>query len=260
MERGDDGQFCGDGDEYFQSRKWAEQRSELHCDGVESGCTGTFEDYRYYKVSKVLLKIGGVPVYQDADGSVHWMGEMTIDADGCPRAYGPEGTEPLDYLANAGYPYDKNDPYGPGNWWGVVTESNGRLYFQDSDDGEEKAPWPDYFLSTTAYLVHGFEKYDARHYVDSEKVCFAVVPGNVRMSIEPKFLGCKVVITDKRNGTELECACCDVGPSNHLGEASIAAAAFFGLDSSPKSGGSSDKKRFHYRMWPGVRSIDYPLQ
>jgi len=202
-------------------------------------------------VSKVLLKIGGVPVYQDEDGSVHWIGEMTIDADGCPHAYGPEGTKPLDYLANAGY---------PGNWWGVVTSSNGEPYVQKSSDGKEKAPWPGYYVSTTAYLVSGYDKYDCRRYVDSEKVPFAVVPGNVRTSIPPKFMGCKTIVTDKKTGMELDCACCDVGPSSHLGEASMAAAKFFGLSSDPKSGGSSDRTRFHYRMFPGVRSIDYPLQ
>src|SRR5580765_7782088 len=80
---------------------------------------------------------------------------MTIDADGCPHAYGPEGTKPLDYLANAGY---------PGNWWGIVTDAEGIPYVQRTDDGKDRAPWPGYYLSTTAYLVSGFDKYDARRY------------------------------------------------------------------------------------------------
>jgi hypothetical protein len=201
-------------------------------------------------MSKVLLKVGGVPVYQDADGSVHWLGELTIDADGCPHAYGPEGTKPLDYLGNAGY---------PGNWWGVVTNDDGVPFVQGSSDAI-KWPWPGYYLSTTAYLVPGYDKYDARRYVDSEFVHFAVVPGNVRTAIEPKFMGCKVVITDKNTGHSLECACCDVGPSSHLGEASMAAAEYFNLSPSPKTGGSNDKTRWHYRMWPGVASKEYALQ
>lgn len=210
-------------------------------------------------MSKVLLKIGGVPVYQDADGSVHWVGEMTIDADGCPRSYGPEGTEPLDYLANAGYPNDPDDPYGPGNWWGVVTDGSGRIYVQKADDAR-KSPWPKYFLSTTAYLVAGYDKYDARRYVDSEHVPFGVVPGNVRTSIPPKFMGCKMVITDKKTGKELTCVCADVGPSSHLGECSIAAAEYFGISGDPKSGGSSDKTRWHYRCYPGVAAEGWALQ
>jgi hypothetical protein len=202
-------------------------------------------------MSEVLLKIGGVPVYQDDDGSVHWVGEMTIDADGCPHAYGPTGTEPLDYLANAGY---------PGNWWGIVTDSSGNPYVQNADDGPHKAPWPGYYVSTTAYLVLGYDKYDCRRYVDSENVNFMVVPGNVRTAIPPKFMGCKAVITDKSTGKKLECVCADVGPSSHLGEASMAAVKFFGLNPNPKSGGSSDRMRWHYRCWPGVASKDYPLQ
>jgi hypothetical protein len=202
-------------------------------------------------MSEVLLKINGVPVYQDADGSVHWVGEFTIDADGCPHAYGPEPPNGLDYLANAGY---------PGNWWGVVTDDSGEPYVQSGSDGPHKAPWPGYYVSTTAYLVSGYDKYDCRRYVDSEKVCFGVVPGNVRTSIEPKFMGCKMIITDMKTDKELECACCDVGPSSHLGEGSMAAAEYFGLSPSPKSGGSSDRSRFHYRCFPGVRSKDYPLQ
>lgn len=201
-------------------------------------------------MSKVLLKVGGVPVYQDADGSVHYVGELTIDADGCPHAYGPEGTEPLDYLANAGY---------PGNWWGVVTTSQGVPYVQKGSDAK-KAPWPGYYLSTTAYLVAGYEKYDARRYVDSEFVPFAVVPGGVRMSIPEKFMGCKVIVTDMKTDKELECACCDVGPSSHLGEASMAAAEYFGLNPDPKVGGSSDRSRWHYRFFAGVASKEYPLQ
>jgi len=82
----------------------------------------------------------------------------------------------------------------------------------------------------------------------------------VRMSIPPKFLGCRTIITDMKTDKELECACCDVGPSSHLGEASMAAAEFFGLSPNPKSGGSSDRTRWHYRMFPGVASKDYPLQ
>lgn len=73
----------------------------------------------------VLMKIGSIPIYWDESESKIWYtSEFTIDADGCPRAYGPEGCspEPLDYLANAGY---------DGNWWGIVTDSYGDPYVQE---------------------------------------------------------------------------------------------------------------------------------
>jgi hypothetical protein len=204
------------------------------------------------KKPDVLMTVGGSPVYINSDGSVMWVGEFTIDADGCPRAYGPEGCspEPLDYLANAGY---------DGNWWGIVTDNHGNPYEQEQGD-LARWPYPGLYVSTTAYLVPGYSTYDCRHYVDSEKVNFAVVPGNVRMSIPPKFLGCRVVVTDRHTKKQIECACCDVGPSNHLGEGSIALAEAFGISGDPKSGGSSNRKRFHYQMWPGIPSEDFTLQ
>jgi hypothetical protein len=212
---------------------------------------------------EVLMTIGGAPVYWDESQSKIWFtGELTIDADGCPRAYGPSGCNPapLDYLGNAGYPYDEDDPYGPGNWWGVVTESDGDIYVQKSGD-KAKWPYPGLFLSTTAYLCSGYDKYDARRYVDSEKVMFSVIPGNVRMAVPPKFLGCACRVTDKKTKKVASgVPCCDVGPSNHLGEGSIALAAFFGLNPDPKCGGSSDRKRFLWEFWPGSESESHPLQ
>jgi hypothetical protein len=203
---------------------------------------------------EILMHIGGVPIYWDAAKSKIWyVGELTIDADGCPRAYGPEGCspEPLDYLGNAGY---------PGNWWGIATDSNGNPYVQQKGD-KKKHPYPGLYISTTAYLWGKYGTNDCRRYVDSEKVPFSVIPGNVRMAVDPKFLGCVTKITDKKTGKILDgCPCCDVGPSNHLGEASIAVADYFGLDSSPKSGGSSDRTRFLYEFWPGTESDSHPLQ
>lgn len=202
----------------------------------------------------VLMHIGGVPVYWDeAESKIWYTGELTIDADGCPRAYGPEGCspEPLDYLENAGY---------PGNWWGIATNSSGVPYVQKSGN-KAKWPYPSLYISTTAYLVPGYGNDDCRHYVNSEKVAFAVIPGSVRMAVPPKFLGCACRVTDKKTKKVVGgVACCDVGPSNHLGEGSMWLAEQFGLSPSPKSGGSSDKHRFLWEFWPGIESEEYELQ
>lgn len=203
----------------------------------------------------VLLKIGGVPVYYDDEARrCWWTGEMTIDLDGCPRAYGPEGCEPepYDWLANAGY---------PGNWWGVATDDMGEPVEQDSGD-RECWPHPGLYISTTAYLVPGYDEFDCRRYVDSERISFLVVPGNVRMSIEPKFLGCKGRITDVHSGKRINAVVADVGPSNHLGEASMKAARRFGLNPYPKEGnaGSSDRSRWLYECWPGKQARGFVLQ
>ena len=59
-------------------------------------------------------------------------------------------------------------------------------------------------------------------------------PEQRELSVHPKFLGCRTVITDQLTGKTLECACCDIGPTDHLGEGSMAAGVYFGLDRTPK--------------------------
>jgi hypothetical protein len=211
----------------------------------------------------VLMKIGGVPVYwNEEESKVYYTGELTIDADGGYRSYGPDGCSPapLDYLANAGYPYDDDDPYGAGNWWGIATNSESVPYFQAEGD-KKKHPYPGLFISTTAYLWKKYSADDCRRYVDSETVAFTVIPGNVRMAVSPKFLGCSCRVTDKKTGKVADgVPCCDVGPSNHLGEGSMALAEFFGIDPNPKHGGSCDRSRFLWEFWPGIESESHPLQ
>jgi hypothetical protein len=205
-------------------------------------------------MSDILLKIGGKPVFieHDDDGMEHvwWTGEFTVDADGSPRAYAPSGYgAPLDYLGNAGY---------PGNWWGVATDnqqSSGNPVVQGGKD-----PWPGYYVSTTAYVVSGYYYTDPRHYLDSEKIYFSVVPGNVRKATAGICKGCKARIKDNQTGKVLDCVIGDIGPTDHMGEASIAVAEFFGIDSNPKNGGSSNETRWLYEMWPGVAAKGFVLQ
>lgn len=189
---------------------------------------------------EVLLKISGVPVYWDGN-VIEYTGEMTCCGDGSPRCYGPSGCspEPLDYEGNAGY---------PGNWWGVV-EINGEPYIQKK--GKPLAnPYPSLYVSCTAYYHSEYAEIDCRRWVDAEKVMFSVIPSSVRMAIAPKFMGCRAEIKDSKTGKICECVCAEIGPSTHMGEASIKVCEYFGIKADPKSGGSSDKKRWHYKFWP----------
>ena len=199
-----------------------------------------------------LLTVNNTPVYLDEDGSVSFTGEFTVNADGCPRCYGPKGCdpEPYDWLANAG---------AGGRWWGVVTNPHGQPFPQKKGD-IDRWPFPGLYVSTTAYAHRDYDKYDCRRYVDSEIINYAVVPGSVRMAVRPRFLGCRVIISDSKTGRELVCVCADIGPARHLGEASMAAAEFFGLNPDPKKGGSSERKRWHYRFFPGEEVPGFTLQ
>jgi hypothetical protein len=199
----------------------------------------------------VLMKINGKPVYWDGE-VISYHGEMTCCADGSPRCYGPAGCspEPLDYLGNAG-------SYETG-WWGIVTDNNGTPIFQQPGH-PEKHPFPGLYISCTAYKHAEYPKEDCRAWVDAEKVKFSVIPSSVRMAVNPKFLGCRATITDQKTHQSLEVVCCEIGPSHHLGEASMAVCAAFGLNSDPKTGGSCDKKRWLYKFYPGVPAPGWTL-
>lgn len=195
---------------------------------------------------KILTYIGTNPVFIDDDGKVSFMGEMSINGDGSPRAYAPVGFgQPLDYLANAGH---------PGSWWGIATDSTGKPIIQGKDD-----PYPGYYVSTTSLKNHGFKHGDPRREVDSEKVPFIVVPPQIIKGVKPVVLGCKARITDTKTGAYVNAVVADVGPKTHLGEASIAAAIALGIPSDPKNGGSS-QKRFLYELWPGIAAEGFKLQ
>lgn len=192
------------------------------------------------KSKEVLLKISGVPVYWDGT-VIEYVGEMTSCADGSPRCYGPSSPPALDYLGNAGY---------PGNWWGISVDSHGNPIVQQ--EGYPNAhPYPGLYVSCTAYKFPEYQEYDTRAWVNAEKVHFSVIPSSVRMAVSPKFMGCRAEVLDKKTGKICECVCAEIGPSTHLGEASMKVCEFFGLDPDPKAGGSNDRKRWRYRFWPG---------
>lgn len=178
----------------------------------------------------------------DGDGS-----SGQVSGIGC---YAPRdsGLKTWDYLANAG---------SPGNWWGIVTQ-NGAPYIQGPHD-----PAPGYYVSPTSYIWPQFKKTDPFRYVDSETVPFAVTPPQIVRRVKPIVMGCRATIRDTSTNKVIEAVVGDGGPSGKIGEASMAAARSFGLNWSPKNGGTMEK-RFVYTFYPGVpavvNGVTYPLQ
>ena len=186
---------------------------------------------------------------------------MTIDGDGANGqtggvpVYAPKGftPTPLDLLANAGE---------PGNWFGVVTdtgESDGKPVKQKAGD-----PAPGAFVSATSYRWPERARIDPLAYVDAASVPYIVLPSHWRKLAIGVVLGCKATIEDTKTGKILEAAgVLDFGPRKRLGEASIACAKFFEIRSSPKDGGT-EEKRFIYTFFPGVpaviNGVTYQLQ
>lgn len=203
--------------------------------GFRSSKTAVDHGQGRLHVLKEIYNVKGTPVYLHDDGHVSFMAGLTVDADGSPRAYGPDG-KGLDYLANAGH---------PGNWWGIATDAKGQPYIQGPHD-----PAPGYYVSTTSLRNAGYPPSDPRAYQDSEKVPFIVIPSPLKLKLVPRVLGCKARITDTKTGAIVNAIVGDLGPSDHLGEASIAAANALGINSDPKHGGCSEP-RFLYEFWSG---------
>src|SRR5215510_8398464 len=176
---------------------------------------------------------------------------MMIDADGANGqtggvpVYAPNGftPAPLDFLANAG---------GPGNWFGVVTDTGKK----DGTPVKQNAsgPAPGAYVSATSYRWPELARIDPLAYVDAASVPYIVLPSHWRKLAIGVVLGCKATLEDTKTGKVLEAAVLDFGPKGHLGEASIACAEFFGVRSSPKNGGSPEK-RFIYRFFPGTAAV-----
>lgn len=177
---------------------------------------------------------------------------MAIDADGAngqssAPVYAPVGyqPEPLDYLANAG---------GPGNWYGVVTNSNGVPVKQGDKD-----PMPGAYVSATSYKDPKLPRFDPRAYVDANAVVYIVLPSHWRMQAKGVVLGCRAEVLDTKTGKKVQAAVLDFGPKAKIGEASIACAREFGVDPSPKHGGT-ETKRFIYTFFPGIAADGFELQ
>ncbi len=157
------------------------------------------------------------------DGSaLSWTAGLAVDADGCPTAYGPPGTQPRDALGNAGH---------PNNWWGVVTdngESSGNPIVQGPTD-----PAPGYYVSATSLCDGTRKASDPLRYVDSARVPYLAIPRDLLQ--HGAHVGDVAIVRYK--GLSVPAIVADVGPKGKIGEGSIALAAALGLDPSPRHGG-----------------------
>lgn len=202
--------------------------------------------------TRVIMRVDGIPIYWN--GSKAWFtAGMTIDADGSPICYHPDGSPPgLDYLANAGR---------PGNWWALATDnkqSSGRPIIQRLTD-----PAPGFFVSMTSYKRRGYEYRDPKRYLDSGATPFIVIPAPLISTISPIFMGCECEAINMENGLMSVAVCGDAGPKNHLGEGSMALARNLGLRHDPKRGGTS-RLIIQYTLYPGTPAVvngeAFPLQ
>lgn len=171
-----------------------------------------------------LTTIENFVVYEHVpSGAILYRAKFAVDADGCPRAYGPNNSG-LDWTANAGY---------PGNWWGVVTDSNGDPVIQGSGD-----PYPGMYVSTTSLVRSGYSNTNPLRYVDSENIPYIALPSALQ-SLAGIQKGDLVYVKNTVTGLDCYAYFADTGPGGKLGEGSMYLADQIGLNSSPKTGGTS---------------------
>jgi hypothetical protein len=171
-----------------------------------------------------LTTIENYTVYEHTEsGAIIFRAKFAVDADGCPRAYGPDNSG-LDWTANAGY---------PGNWWGIATDSNGEPIIQGPDD-----PYPGMYISTTSMVCAGYPDTVVERYVDSETIPYIALPYPLQ-SLAGISMGDFCFVRNSLNDNTSYAYLADTGPSDKLGEGSMKLADRIGLNSDPRSGGTS---------------------
>jgi hypothetical protein len=158
---------------------------------------------------------------------------MTIDADGAPNAYHPDNIG-LDDLSNAG---------SPGSWYGLAKDADGEPFVQGPED-----PFPGYYVSATALTDRTKAVNDPARYVDASRIPFIVLPGALARQVGARP-GDFAVVLNQRNGQWSYAIFGDVGPSDRIGEGSVALAENLGIRSDARNGGA--RRGILFIVFPG---------
>ncbi len=193
-------------------------------------------------------------ITEDDDGRIYFKADADIDADGAngqnggPAAYKSDnsGTE---LLANGGMWISAGRVICAKSWARDIV-------ILDADNEPKIFPG-NIIASKTWYRIPGKSRNDLAAYIDSETVPYIVVPPLIIQQTEGVVRGCKARIT--WHGKTVECVVADKGPSEKIGEISIAAARAVDLPCNPRNGGTDEPEVF-YELWPGVAAEGFVLQ
>lgn len=156
-------------------------------------------------------------------GATMYRAKMYIDADGSPRAYGPNNSG-LDWTANAGY---------TGNWWALVTDASGNPIIQGASD-----PYPGMYVSTTSLVDSHYGTTNPLRYVNSETVPFIAMPTNVLASGNI-HVGDVAYVYNTVTKQSCFAIYADAGNTTSIGEGSIYLATQIGVNANVRTGGTS---------------------
>jgi hypothetical protein len=168
--------------------------------------------------------LAGFDVFiHNPSGATMYKAKMYIDADGSPRAYGPNNSG-LDWTANAGY---------PGNWWALVTDAGGNPILQTASD-----PYPGMYVCATSLVNSQYGLTNPLRYVNSETVPYIAIPTNV-LSSGNIIRGDVAYVYNTVTGQSCFAIYADAGNTTSIGEASIYTASHVGVNPNVKTGGTS---------------------
>lgn len=176
---------------------------------------------------------------EDSGYAIIFKENMNIDADGSPRAYGPDNSG-LDWTANGGK---------PGNWWAIVTDNgqkDGNPIIQREND-----PFPGMYVCTTSLHDSTHNINDPLRYVNAEHVPYISLPLPVRQRAHIS-IGGFVWVFNTETGKSSYAIYADAGGNKGIGEGSMFLAESVGLKNNPKTGGGTDKNIIIYVVLPGT--------
>lgn len=193
-------------------------------------------------------------IWQDASDRVYFMADADIDADGANGQHGSLAAyraddQGLESLANGG-----------------MRRVNGKViclheWARDIvilDNDNEPRVLPDGTIPSMTWYRHpGMAAADPAAYVDAATEPYIVVPPLVIQRTKGVVRGCLARVTWQ--GKSVDCVVADRGPSNRVGELSVAAAMMLGIPASPRHGGLT-KPQVLYELWPGIPAPGYVLQ
>ncbi|WP_330214234.1 hypothetical protein [Pseudomonas sp. AM8] len=188
------------------------------------------------------------------DGRVYFTADADIDADGANgqaggRAAYMDDDSGSEFLANGGMRVVSGKV--------VCAHAWARSIVILGEDNEPSVFSGGVIASTTWYRHRHFARDDPRAYVDAETVPYIVVPSIIVQKTIGVVRGCLARVS--WNGRSVDCVVADKGPTNRIGELSIAAARALDIPDSPRSGGLN-RPEVLYELWPGVPAPGFELQ
>ena len=162
--------------------------------------------------------------------AAHFLGKLSVDVDGAPRAYHPKDKKHPDNDAKA---FD---------WLTSIKLSD--LHGIQGDDAV--GPAKGYYVSATSLQDESKDAKDASRYVDASTIPYIVLPEAVFPVPAGKMLkrGCLAFVVDKKTGRSSGAIFADVGRA--VGEGSLALAMRLG------------HRPFYSKVYPKVAGFDEP--